>query len=155
MFVFWAGNNYCKINEVCKEFPKIRRALDVISQLLLAHEWTQEHLFVSSASPLGLTPEGKQMLEDSGFEEFFKANKSRFFDYIDLESPQSEAEVEKAMKDLMLYLEEKDMAKIELVEDFSYSSGRSVANILFAYSIEIRDRYLKERPFKPKRPSPD
>ena len=148
-FIFWAGYNCKNMHEACKEFPKIRRALDLISQLLLSHRWVDEHVYVSSQSPLKLTPEGQQMLNDSGFDEFFNANKERFFAFINAEKPKSEAEVEKAARNLMFYLDTKHTPKIELIENFSYKIGRPVADVIFAYSIEIKERYLKRYPIEP------
>ena len=149
-FIFWAGYNCKSVYEVCKEFPKIRRALDLISQLLLSHEWIDEHVYVSSQSPLSLTENGRKMLKESGFEEFFEANKQEFFSGILLQKPKSAAEVEMAAKNLMLYLDIKETPKRELVENYAYNHGQQVAKLLFAYSIEIRDRYLKEYPFQKK-----
>ena len=48
VFVAWAAFNYCKVREVCGQYPKIRRALDLISQLLLSHKWIDDHVYVSS-----------------------------------------------------------------------------------------------------------
>ena len=45
-FICWAANNYCKIKEVCDEFPKIRRALDLISQKLFEKGIFKEQIFV-------------------------------------------------------------------------------------------------------------
>ena len=143
--VFSAGIQWKKVREICAEFPKIRRALDIISQLLLSHKWVGESVYVSAQSPVKLTDAGKKMLEASKFEEFFTANKNVFFENIAAERPKTESEVEAAARSTMLYLDTKTTPKMELVEDFAYSIGKPVADILFAYSIEIRDRYLKER----------
>jgi hypothetical protein len=146
VFIFWAGYNWCKINEMCGQFPKIRRALDIISGCLLAHKWVNEHIYVSSGSPLQLTEAGKKMLADSGFEQFFAANKHSLFAYITSKKAKSVAEIETAAREAVLYLDPKNTPKMELIEDFSYKNGRPIGDVLFAYSVEVRDRYLKDNP---------
>ena len=145
-FVFQTGMKWSKIKEICAEFPKIRRALDVISELLLVKGWTKESLYVSSGSPLQLTPAGRKMLTDSGFEEFYGSNKERLFSYMASKNPESPAEVETTAKEAMFYLEPKVTPKMELIENYAYNNGKPVADILFAYSIELRDRYLLAHP---------
>jgi hypothetical protein len=146
VFIFWAGVSWCKVQEICKEFPKIRRALDLISQSLLSHKWIDAHIYVSSGSPLHLTETGRKMLADSGFEEFYNANKEYLFSYITSQKPKSPADVETTAKDAMFYLNPKTTPKMELIENFAYNNGKPTADVLFAYSIEVRDRYLKEHP---------
>ena len=143
--VFFAGHTWCKVCDICKDFPKIRRALDLISQKLLEKGLFNDHIYVSNASPAKLTEVGRAMLKESGFEEFFDANKKLFFTYIDIKKPKTPFDVEKTAKDFVLYVDLDKMKKSELVENFSYNAGRSIADILYAYSIEIRDRYLSER----------
>lgn len=45
-------------SEVCKEFPKMRRALDLISEKLVERKFFKDAIYVSSGSPLHITPEG-------------------------------------------------------------------------------------------------
>lgn len=143
--IFLAGAQWRNVREVCKQFPKIRRALDIISTLLLSHKWTEGPVYVSAQSPVRLTQAGKQMLIDSQFEDFYIINKKMFFDYIAAQKPKTKSEVESAARSLMLYLDQAKTPNIELVEKFSYNEGKSIPSILYAYSIEIRDRYLKEK----------
>ena len=143
-FIFYLGCNWKSLRSICREFPKIRRALDLISQKLLDKGFFSEQVYTSSASPLNLTPAGRKILEDSEFEEFFKANKQLFFLSITRKNPQSPFDVEKATKELMLYLNTEKIPKIELVENYAYREGRAILDVFSVYAIEIRDRYLKE-----------
>lgn len=45
----------------------------------------------------------------------------------------------------MLYLDIDKIPKIEYAKNFAYQVGCPLSDILFAYSIEIRDRYLTEK----------
>lgn len=145
-FIVFAIYNYIRIREVCKEFPGMRRALNIISYILFKAGLSNTELYVSSSSPCKITPEGEQVLEDSHFEEFFKANKENFFAQISLRGPKTEARVEAAARELMLYLDIEKTPKAELVENFAYNIGTPLPVILFVYAIEIRNRYLAEHP---------
>lgn len=147
--VFFSGYQWSKLREICAQFPKIRYALDIISQLLCSHKWTDTPPYISAGSPYALTPDGKKMLEESNFEEFYKANKKNLFSFIEARNPKSPATVEMAAREAMLYLDPKSTPKMELIENFAYSKGRPVGDVLFAYAIEIRDRYLNENPITP------
>lgn len=150
-FIGLAAFNYCKIREVCKDFPKIRRALDLISQKLFEKKIFTEQVYVSSESPVQLTDAGRQMLKDSGFDEFFNANKENFYKEINSKKPKTPFEVERTARELMMYLNLDNTPKSELAKNFSYNTGRAIGDILLAYSIEIRDRYLKEHPITPQK----
>ncbi|RKY42382.1 MAG: hypothetical protein DRP85_03020 [Candidatus Makaraimicrobium thalassicum] len=102
-FVFWAGCHWKTVREVCKEFPKIRRALDLISSKLFEEDILNEQVYVSAKSPLSLTEEGKKMLSKSHFEEFFSENKQYFFSTIERKNPKTPFDIEAAAKHLMLY----------------------------------------------------
>lgn len=145
-FIVFAIYNYIKIREVCREFPKMRRALDMISYVLFKAGLSKTELYISASSPRKITPEGRQILEDSHFDEFFDANKKNFFAQISLKGPKTEARVEAAARELMLYLDIEATPKGCLVENFAYEIGTPLPVILFVYAIEIRDRYLAEHP---------
>ncbi len=129
--IFYLGCRWKTLNEVCQEFPKIRRALDLISQKLCELGHFKEHIYLSSASPLSLTPEGRKMLSESNFEEFFKENKERFFSLIEKKNPKTPFDVENSARELMLFLDIDKTPKIEFAKNFAYQNGRPISDILY------------------------
>jgi len=146
--IFYLGCRWRTLDDICKEFPKIRRALDLISQKLCDLGHFKEQIYLSSASPLSLTSEGKQMLLDSRFEDFFSANKEQIYASIGKNNPKTPFDVEESAKSTMLFLDIDKTPKIEYAKNFAYQNGKPLADILLVYSIEIRDRYMKEKGIK-------
>lgn len=144
--VWFVARQSKTFSEVCKEFPKMRRALDLMSESLFSNKMLSEKVYVSSASPLRLTDAGKSLLVNSGFEEFFTANKEGLFAEIDRMDPNTPFDVEAASRHvLLLHVDLKEYPHAERLKGFSYNNGIPISDILFAYSIEVRDRYLLER----------
>ena len=62
--VWYVARQSKTFSEVCKEFPKMRRALDLMSEALFSNKMLSEKVYVSTASPLRLTDAGKFLLRD-------------------------------------------------------------------------------------------
>jgi len=143
-FIFLAGGQYTLVRRACKKIPRIHEALIMISLRLYELKIFKKEIYISNTSPLSLTGEGKKMLKESGFDEFFQANKKTFYTYITSHKPLSPYDVDRAARMLAFDLDFNEMKKTESVKDFAYNAGRPIMDILYAYAIEIRDRYLKE-----------
>lgn|SRR3989338_9700061 len=143
--VIFFGRQSMLFSQISTEFPKMRRALDLISEKLVDRKFFTNPVYVSAGSPLHLTPEGKAMLEQSGFEEFFTANKERIYREIDKLEPTSPFDVEAATKHVMLlHVDLQEFAAIERIKQYAYENGVQLSDMLFAFSIEVRNRYLAE-----------
>ena len=78
-FIFYLGSLHSNIKKVIKEFPKICRALDLISVKLKERGFFGESIYVSATSPVKLTPKGEELLKESKSNEFVDKYKAEFF----------------------------------------------------------------------------
>ena len=63
-FIFYLGSLHSNIRKVIKEFPKICRALDLISVKLKEEGFFGDSIYASAASPIKLTQKGEELLKE-------------------------------------------------------------------------------------------
>jgi len=129
-----------------KVFPKICSALIRISELLFTKGIAKEAIFTTE-SPLRLTEAGLRMLEESGFYQFYNANKEHLFKLVKFYNPKTPYDVEEAAKKVMLEIDEK-LPHFNLLKSYAYHNGIPIAKLLFAYALYFRDQVLKELEIK-------
>ncbi len=135
--VFFLGGLYCKVNEICNDYPKIRQALTRISEILLQKKLSGD--LVYTQSPVQLTPKGVQALQEAGFENFYEKNKDILFRKIKESNPKTLADLEEVCKSIMLSVNDR-YNEFESLKQYAYSHGEPISSILFAASIALRDK---------------
>lgn len=63
--VFYLGSLHSQIRKFCKDHPKIQTSLVRISEILLQKNMATEAIYVASASPVQLTPEGIDAIREA------------------------------------------------------------------------------------------
>jgi len=137
----YIGSLHYQLKRICEDHPKIRQALTRISEILLQKEFAKD--LVYTQSPVQLSPAGQKILDDSGFEKFYNANKQTIKERILKSNPKNLADLEEACKDLMLSIED-TLPCFELLKNYAYSQGEPISKILFAASIGLRDKLKTE-----------
>ncbi|MBI4598882.1 hypothetical protein HY734_01650 [Candidatus Uhrbacteria bacterium] len=123
----------------------IKHNLKVIGDYLTRHHATFDPSELHALSPLQLTPQGRQFLEELDFDNVVAANKTDFFACIDEEHPKLKYDVETAAIKSIYTLTEKPY--MQFLKVFFYNNPeRSLENTAATLGVYIRDLYLAEHP---------
>lgn len=139
--VFYLGDLHCRVKEMCKDHPKIQTALTRISEILLQKNHAKDLIYANS--PVKLTQDGEQAIQESGFETFYELNKKFLIKEIKERNPKSAADLEEDCKNLMLTIED-TLSGFDSLKNYAYNNGEPISHILFAGAVVLRDKLKKE-----------
>ena len=124
---------------------KIKSNVTVISNYLIRHHKRFNPSELQAFSLLTLTPEGKKLIKDIGFDTAFEQHKNDFFKIIDCDSPKLKYDVETAATKSIYALADKDF--MNFLKIFLYSHpDRSLDDTAPTLGVYIRDEYLVDHP---------
>jgi hypothetical protein len=96
-------------------------------------------------SPLRLTEAGESLIKKIGFDAIFEQNKSKFFTFIDNESPRLKYDIEvSSIKSIHAFADEQFMNPLKVY--FYNNPERTMANTSPTLGVYIRDSYLAAHP---------
>jgi len=136
-FLIYLGNLHCSLGQIIKEFPKMSRALDLISYKLKEKRFFDEHIYASAASPIKLTPAGEDLLRDSGAHDFVNKYTKELVDRIKSKSPKTAYDVQIIARDVVENLRDED--RFSQFKDYVYKKGMPLEPIFIVMSIYLRD----------------
>ena len=141
--IFYLGCRWRTLNEICGEFPKIRRALDLISQKLCELGHFKEQVYISTASPKKITEVGMHMLVESKLKELIDKNKDEFIKKIEARKPSTDYDIEQLAIDIMMSLSEDP--RMEPTKQYAFQNGKDLNLMLLASGIYLRDITLQKK----------
>ncbi len=144
--IFYLGAIHSKLKKVLVEFPKICRALDLISQKLKEKRFFDEHVYASASSPIKLTEKGQILLKESEADAFVVQHKAELIGKIREKNPKTAYDVQILARDVVESLQETD--RFARFKDFVYQKGMPLEPIFIVMGILLRDLALKELNFK-------
>lgn len=144
--IFYLGSLHSNIKKVIKEFPKICRALDLISVKLRETGFFDENIYVSAASPIKLTPKGKELLHESGSDDFVNKYKDELIKKVRDKNPKTAYDVQIIARDVVENLRDDD--RFSNFKDFVYKKGMPLEPIFIVMGIYLRDIALDPLGFK-------
>lgn len=98
---------------------------------------------IKQMSPLQIQPEGQKILEESGFIDIFRNNKTRFFKNIEIKKPRTKLEVED--NSIYSFLEVmSDDGVLNPIKTYLYQHPDVRETFPTLAGVYIRDRYLNE-----------
>jgi len=98
---------------------------------------------IQATSPLSLTDYGKQLVEESGFNNLLQDNRDLILSWIKEKNPKTQYDAQEVSREVLL--KHKDDVVFKPLKDYTYKHGEtSLGQILRAGSIVVRDEIIKE-----------
>lgn len=141
--LLYIGRKLQVLDGLEKTTGKIKSNVKVISDYLVRAHPDFSHDELQAYSPLKLTPGGKKLIKDLGFDNVFEQYKNEFFDFIDHDEPKQKYDVEvAAIKSISVFSNNDYMG---FLKTFFYNNPeRSIQNTAPTLGVYVRDKYLAE-----------
>ncbi len=124
---------------------KIKVNVKVVSDYLVKHHNKFNPAELQAYSPLALTMQGKEFVQQIGFDNALSQHKAEFMDFIGGENPRLKYDVEVAAIKSIHALYQKPF--MEFLKVFLYNNPtRSIEDVAPTLGVYVRDMYLGEHP---------
>lgn len=134
------------LDDLQKTMEKIKTNIKIACDALIKSEVIEFNgTDLQTYSPFQITEEGKQKINDLGFEKIFEDNKKDFFDFIDAENPKSKYDIEAMSIKAVFSLFNKDYFRG--VKEYLYNNPTyGTKQMITLLGVHVRDKYLEDHP---------
>lgn len=143
--LIYIGTRLQILNDLKKTSDTMKGNLKVIGDHLTKYDTQFDPKELQSMSPLQLTDEGRNLIEQIGFDTIVEQHRDDFCDFIDNEKPRLKYDVELAAIKAVMALSDKEY--MSPVKVFMYNNpNRTLNNLAPTLGVYVRDIYLESHP---------
>lgn len=133
-----SGSIDSKLDTLINCFNRLIGKLENIKEL----KGVLDNIYYQVSSPKTLTDAGKQMMKDSGLEDFINQNKEELMKKVNETKPKTEYDIEQNSSNIMLSLS--NDSRINQIKDYAFKNGKDLNLMLMASGLYLRDIVISE-----------
>ena len=129
--------------EIKRELKELRDKVIVCETCLKERDKLDMSRFFQVKSPVSLTNEGVDLLNDSGGKVFITENFKELYQKVEESTPKTAYDVQELSKTVIKSYTEDD--RFNEIKDYAFKEGMNLDTIIMVMGIELRDTVLKKK----------